>query len=213
MLKQRANYHQGPYIIGLTGGIASGKSTLGKYLADLGYSVIDADHIARDIVKPGQAALAEIVQSFGEDFLLANGELNRAKMRELIFNHPQAKAQLEAITHPRIHQAFAQACLQAKTPLVFAMHPLMIETGIPSWLHELWVVDVPEDVQLSRACQRDGQSPQAIEKILAAQTSRNQRRLAADWLIDNHRPWEEVEADIQVMLRERLQKIEAKSNH
>jgi dephospho-CoA kinase len=174
--------------VGLTGGIASGKTAVAGMFAELGIPVIDTDLIARQIVSPGSPALQEIVAAFGAGVLQADGSLDRPKLREIVFADPTRRRQLEAITHPRIGTAMAAQCEQAGGPYQVVVVPLLIESGFDRHVDRVLVVDCPEDLQLSRLMMRDGDDPLRAKQLLAAQLSRAGRLSRADDVVDNSGP-------------------------
>ncbi|MEP7295875.1 MAG: dephospho-CoA kinase [Burkholderiales bacterium] len=174
--------------IGLTGGIGSGKSTVGKLLAQRGAVVIDTDLIARQLTLPGGAAIAAITRDFGADLIGDDGALDRARMRDLVFTDPNAKRRLEAILHPLIGlETERQAnAAQAAPALVFDV-PLLVESG-GRWrakVDKVLVVDCHESTQIERVVQRSGWTPQAAQAVLDSQATRVQRRASADAVIFN----------------------------
>jgi dephospho-CoA kinase len=176
-------------LIGLTGGIGSGKSVVAQRLAELGATVIDSDQIAHDITAPHGAAIAPIQASFGPELLAADGSLDRSKMRQLAFNDPSALQLLEAITHPLIHAETLRQATQAQENgalyLVF-MVPLLVESG--TWaklIDHLVVVDCPQELQIARVMQRSNLDPSQIEQIMRKQASREDRLAAADTILLN----------------------------
>ncbi len=183
-------------LIGLTGGIASGKSTVGRLLRELGATVIDADEIARIVVEPGRPAYRQIVDAFGREILQSGsgqGEgtglpaIDRAKLAARVFSDPQARAQLNAITHPAIGSESArrmQEAFAAGAELVVYEATLLVENQSYLGFDGLLVVDLPEPLQLARAVAR-GLSPEQAEARLRAQTSRQARCAAANWILDN----------------------------
>ena len=174
---------------GLTGGIGSGKSTVGQLLAQCGAVLIDADQIARSLTAPGGAAMPAIVQQFGADFVDAQGALHRDRMRAHAFTQPAARQQLEAIIHPlvaSISRQRAEAALAAGAPLVVLDIPLLVESGHwPARLDAVLVVDCDSETQISRVMVRNSLERPAIERILAAQASRAQRLAHADMVLYN----------------------------
>lgn len=175
--------------IGLTGGIASGKSTVGRMLMERGFALIDADAVSRDLTAPGGAALPDIHKAFGAAYIAADGSMDRDKMRTLVFTQATAKAQLQAILHPLIRQAMAdkEAAFKVKgKPLVIWDIPLLVESS--SWLDQLdgvIVVDCSEQRQIDRVMARNGWSLQEAQAVIAAQANRQARLAAATWVIDN----------------------------
>lgn len=175
--------------IGLTGGIGSGKSTVAQILAEAGAAIIDADAISRSLTSSDGLAMPSIEATFGSQALDAQGALDRAFMRELIFQDPSAKQRLEAIIHPLVGTLTERQALQAEACgaqlLVFDV-PLLVESG--RWRQQVSaviVVDCEEETQIQRVMARNGLERAAVEKIMAAQASRAQRRAAADWVIYN----------------------------
>ncbi|HEX3848287.1 MAG TPA: dephospho-CoA kinase [Steroidobacteraceae bacterium] len=172
--------------IGLTGGIASGKSTVAARFAAHGIPVIDADEAARAVVEPGSAALVRIVERFGKEVLEPGGALDRRAMRERIFADPRARRDLEAILHPLIGAEMEARERAAAGPYVIMAIPLLIEAGGPRGrVDRVLVVDVDEAVQVARVAARDGHTPEQARAILAAQAGREQRLDAADDVIAN----------------------------
>lgn len=175
--------------IGLTGGIASGKSVVSRLLRELGATVVDADLLAREVVAPGTDGLAEVAQEFGTDVIGDDGSLNRPAMAERVFNDPSARARLEAIIHPRVRARAAQveAAALAADPHAVVVHdvPLLVETGQQSSYDLVLVVDVPTQVQIDRLVEHRGMSEDEARARVAAQASRRQRLAAADVVIDN----------------------------
>ncbi|WP_456418543.1 dephospho-CoA kinase [Thiolapillus sp.] len=172
--------------IGLTGGIASGKTMVSDYFAHLGAPVIDTDQISRELVEPGKPALADIQNQFGARFLLADGSLNRRLLREHIFTDAAAKAALEAILHPAIRAETERRLYRIKNePYAILVVPLLVENNLDAMVDRVLLLDVPESLQIQRVCQRDGSSKEQAKKILAAQASRKARRNIADDIILN----------------------------
>lgn len=171
--------------IGLTGGIASGKSTVAAMLAELGAVVIDADVLAREVVEPGTPALDHIVDRFGER-VLADGQLDRTALGRIVFDDPQARADLEAIIHPAVRRRAAeQESAAGPDAIVVQMIPLLVETGQADDFDSVWVVDAPEDTQIDRLVRRDQMATPEAQRRIAAQTGRSDRLAAADVVIDN----------------------------
>ncbi|QBQ53908.1 dephospho-CoA kinase [Nitrosococcus wardiae] len=173
------------YKVGLTGGIGSGKSTAAQIFAELGVPVIDTDTIARELVEPGQPALAEIITTFGEEILNAQGMLDRARLRRLVFANETLKARLEAILHPRILQEMHHRATQLTTPYCILIIPLLIETAQEGSIDRILVIDVPEAIQRHRVKARDQLSDEEIDAILRTQCPRAVRLAAADDIIVN----------------------------
>jgi dephospho-CoA kinase len=172
--------------VGLTGGIASGKSTVARRFAELGVPVIDADEVAREVVAPGEPALAAVVGRFGPAVLRGDGSLDRRALRGLVFADPAARRDLEAILHPPIRAAMEDRARRAAGPYVVLAIPLLVEGGdARSRVDRILVVDAGEEVQLARLQARDGSSAAEARAMLAAQASRAARLALADDVIDN----------------------------
>jgi dephospho-CoA kinase len=171
--------------IGLTGGIASGKSTVAQRFTDLGIPVIDADVAARAVVEPGTVGLAQVVERFGSGILDANGALDRRALRNLIFNDSSARRDLEAILHPLIRAAMERSAEAAAGPYIVMAIPLLVEGGLANRVDRILVVDVDESSQLQRVMARDGSSLEQARAILASQASRSARLAAADDVLLN----------------------------
>ena len=186
-----------PWILGLTGGIGSGKSAVVEEFGRLGVHWVDADHAARWVVEPGRPALASIVQRFGETVLAQDGSLDRAALRGLIFRDAAQRKWLEELLHPLIRQEIAAYLAQASSPYAIMVSPLLVESGQYRQVDRVLVVDVPEALQVERASRRDQSSEAQIRAIVEAQASREERlRHADDVLInDRDRGWlrQEVE--------------------
>ena len=178
-----------PLLLGLTGGIGSGKSTVAHMLESHGAIVIDADAIARSVTAPGGAAMPAIAESFGPEFVTAQGALDRDRMRELVFRDPGAKQRLEAIVHPLVGHETARQTQTARdrgAPIIVFDVPLLVESA--HWrqrVDRVLVVDCLESTQIQRVVARSGLEPAAVERIMAVQVSRAQRLQAADWVIYN----------------------------
>ena len=176
---------QQPWILGLTGGIGSGKSAVAQCFAELGVHTIDADDAARWVVEPGEPALAKISEHFGQHVLQADGRLDRAALRALIFEQPQQRQWLEQLLHPIIRQRIVDNLATATSPYAILVSPLLIESQQYRLCQRVLVVDVPEALQVSRTVQRDGVPEAQVRAILAAQLSRLQRLEHADDVIAN----------------------------
>lgn len=195
-------------VIGLTGGIGSGKTAVGHILETLGVKVIDADIIARQIVEPNMPALKAIQKLFGDQVIDKSGQLNRAKLREMIFNDNSKKQQLEQLLHPLIQAEIQQQIEQNQTHynLIAVAMPLLIEAILkgnkPSYISQVWVVDCPVEQQIERASARDNNSKAQIEKIIAAQASREQRLEHANKVIDNSGSLDALQIQVKKMVAE-----------
>ncbi|QPG07127.1 dephospho-CoA kinase [Salinimonas marina] len=173
------------FVVGLTGGIGSGKSAATREFEKLGITVIDADVVARQVVEPGTAALARIAEYFGDAMLNTHGELNRTALRKAVFDNEQHKNWLNALLHPAIRRLMQQQIEQAPGPYCILAVPLLIENNLTGMCQRVLVIDCPESLQLARAVKRDGSDEQVIKNIMKSQASREQRREAADDIIDN----------------------------
>ena len=188
------------YVVGVTGGVASGKSAVTALFQALGVTVADADLAARAVVAPGEPALAEIARRFGPDLLLTNGMLNRVRMRALVFEDAGARRDLEAITHPRIRDILRRECAEAAGPYVIAAIPLLAETGVAeayAWLDRRLVVDAPVPLQLARLVVRDGVDAALAERMVTAQATRPTRLGLATDVVVNDGALEHLAAPVQ----------------
>lgn len=191
--------------IGLTGGIASGKSTVAALFAARGVPVLDSDQIARDVVAPGSPGLAAIVRRFGSEILLADGSLDRRQLRERVFADAAARADLEAITHPLIRARMQELAATAQGPYQIHMIPLLAEGNGRSRFDRVLVVDCPESVQIERVMQRDQVDADSARKILAAQAPRAVRLEIADDVIVNDGHPEHLVAAVDELHRRYIQ--------
>jgi len=173
------------YRVGLTGGIASGKSTAAKFFGALGVPILDSDQIARDVVEPGQPPLERLVERFGHGILTPDGHLDRPALRDIVFSDPMARADLEALTHPAIGAAMEAQSAAAGGPYQILVIPLLVEKNLASHVDRVLVVDCDEDLQISRLRDRDGSTPEQVAAILKAQAPRAMRLKAADDIIRN----------------------------
>ncbi|MCF3095856.1 dephospho-CoA kinase [Aeromonas australiensis] len=174
------------YVVAITGGIGSGKTTIANQFAALGIEVVDADVIAREVVAPGTPALAAIADHFGTDVIDQSGQLDRRALRERVFSDPQAKAWLNALLHPLIRSEMQRQCAAASSPYCLLVVPLLVENKLTGLANRVLVIDVDEATQIERTCHRDGVSAEQARAIIAAQASRSERLAAADDLIENH---------------------------
>ena len=184
-------------IVGLTGGIGSGKSAASQWFETQGINVVDADIAAREIVEKGQPALAQIQSAFGDWVLLESGELNRKALREHIFQHPSARQQLEEITHPAIRQSIIVQLEQANSPYVILVSPLLFETNQHLLTQRTLLIDASIELQIQRASQRDGQSVAQIENIIQAQMPRDRKLDLADDIAINDGHLEHLYTQLQ----------------
>lgn len=190
--------------IGLTGGIATGKSSVSAYLASKGALLIDADVIAREVMEPGHPVLAAAVQRFGQAILHEDGTLDRKKLGSIVFQHPEERKALEAITHPAIRKEMREraAAYELKHPdkLVVSDIPLLYESGLEDGFTEIMVVYVPRAVQLERLMNRDQMSKADAEARIAAQMDIERKRERADIVIDNSGSWSQTEKQLESFL-------------
>jgi dephospho-CoA kinase len=171
--------------VGLTGGIASGKSTAAKFFGALGVPILDSDQIARDVVEPGQPPLERLVERFGPTILTVDGHLDRPALREIVFSDHRARADLEALTHPAIGAAMEARSAAAGGPYQILVIPLLVEKNLAAHLDRVLVVDCDEELQIRRLRDRDGSTPEQVQAILKVQAPRAARLKAADDVIHN----------------------------
>lgn len=197
-------------IIGLTGGIGSGKSTVSHHFESLGVPVIDADVIARELVAPGQPALQEIAQQFGPELISADGTLDRAQLRQRVFEDDEERKRLEAILHPKVRDSMSQrvaALRDSSTPPAYCVLsiPLLIESGWTGLIQRVLVVDASPAQQEQRASQRDALSPKQIRAIIRSQVDRDTRLAAAGDVIHNDADIAALQAQVEALHRRYLQ--------
>jgi len=194
-------------VIGLTGGIGSGKSTVTNYLTQQQIPVIDMDIIARQLVEPGSDGLSKIVEYFGKDIIKSDGTLHRQQLREKVFNTPSDKQKLESILHPLIHAETLfkiEHLKKQNVHYIVVAIPLLVESILkgtrPGYLEDIWVVDCPVETQINRASQRDESSMAQIQKIIEQQATREQRLHYADQVITNNGSVEQLHQQIDTIL-------------
>lgn len=185
------------HVVGLTGGIGSGKSTVARLFGKLGVHWVDADDVARQVVEPGTEALTAIAEHSGAEVLQADGGLNRAWLRQRIFEDVAEKDWLEALLHPIIRQELVRQLNTAGSPYSLLVSPLLLETNQHELVERVVVVDVPESVQFERTMARDDNTREQVERIIAAQMARDKRCSKADAIIDNNRPLPHVERQVR----------------
>ena len=189
-----------PYIVGLTGGIGSGKSAAAQVFEELGAMLIDTDAIAHALTVPGGAAIGPIRSAFGADYITAEGALARPRMRELVFADAAKKTLLEEILHPLIRERTSELLRAVRSPYVILMVPLLIESGdYRRRCQRILVVDCPEELQLSRVMARSGISAAQVRAIMAAQVTRDARLGAADDVIDNSRDLVQLRRQVEAL--------------
>lgn len=191
-------------VIGLTGGIGSGKSTVADLFAELGVPVIDADVIARELVEPGQATLQRIVHAFGQEVLQPDGKLDRARLRTLVFSDPQQRQRLESIMHPSIRAALQKRAAAVTAPYCVVVIPLLFETGQADLVNRALVVDTRTETQIARTVKRSGLDRATVERIMAAQWQRARRLASADDVIANNSTLDELRAQVLPLHRRYL---------
>ena len=173
------------FVVGLTGGIGSGKSAASQWFEQQGICVVDADIVAREVVEPNQPALLAIQNAFGDWVIDTDGSLNRRALREHIFTSPDARQVLEEITHPAIRNRIIEQLAQAKSPYVLLVSPLLFETNQHALTQHTLLIDAPEELQIQRASSRDGQSAEQIQKIIQAQMPRHKKKQLANDIVIN----------------------------
>jgi dephospho-CoA kinase len=191
--------------IGLTGGIASGKSAVADAFARRGVAIVDTDVIAREVVEPGRPALAAVVAAFGADVLGADGRLDRRALRRLVFADPALRRRLEAILHPAIRAEMQRQAAAAAGPYVVIAIPLLVENRLQQQVDRVLVVDCPPDVQLGRLLARDSETPDGARAILAAQATRDERLAVADDVVANDGSLDDLDARVGALHRRYLE--------
>lgn len=200
------------FILGLTGGIGSGKSAASHWFEQQGIVVVDADIVAREIVAIGQPALEQIRQAFGDWVLLADGSLNRRALREHIFQFQDARQTLESITHPAIRQSIIRQLSAAASPYVILVSPLLFETNQHELTQRNLLIDADIELQIARASQRDGQNVEQIKKIIEAQMSRKEKRQHADDIVLNDGDLEHLYRQLEPLHQSYLQYAQKKQS-
>jgi dephospho-CoA kinase len=198
--------------VGLTGGIASGKSTAAGFFSALGVPILDSDTIAREVVEPGQPPLERLVERFGASILTPDGHLDRPALRNIVFSDPRARADLEALTHPAIGAAMEARSATAGGPYQILVIPLLVEKNLSSHVDRVLVVDCDEALQVSRLRQRDGSTREHAEAILKAQAPRAARLEAADDVISNDADVDSVRKQVAA-LHARYLELAARHRH
>jgi dephospho-CoA kinase len=194
-----------PFTVGLTGGIGSGKSTVAELFRELGVDIIDTDEIARELTRSGGEAMSAIRASFGDRFLTADGALDRAAMRSLVFSDARAKARLEALLHPLIRTEATRRAAASTAAYVMLVVPLLVETGgYRDLAQRVLVVDCDESVQIARTMARDNAGQTQVKSILATQASREARLTQADDVVTNNAGIEALRPQVAVLHRRYL---------
>jgi len=186
-----------PWILGLTGGIGSGKSAVAEHFIDLGVHLIDADHAARWVVEPGRPALARIAEHFGPTVLQADGTLDRGALRSKVFQDAEERRWLESLLHPLIGEEIVNYLARARSPYAILVSPLLIESGQHRLTQRVLVVDAPEQLQLQRTMSRDKASEEQVRAILQAQANREERLRHADDVLINDRDLSWLRSEVE----------------
>jgi dephospho-CoA kinase len=186
-------------VVGVTGGIGSGKTAATDHYQQLGITVVDADLAARVIMEPGRPALAAVAAHFGEDILLPDGNLDRAALRAVVFAQPQQRDWLEQLTHPLIGAEIVAQLQAANSAYVILASPLLLETTQQALCDCIVLIDVPTEVQVARTMGRDDNDEEQVRRIMAAQMSREQRREQADEILDNSGSLEDLQQQVEAL--------------
>ncbi|MFA9499592.1 dephospho-CoA kinase [Mannheimia sp. E30BD] len=194
------------YVVGLTGGIGSGKTTVSDLFAELGVDIIDADIVARQVVEKGTPLFDKITEHFGDDILNAEKELDRAKLRQIVFNNESEKDWLNNLLHPAIREEMVKKLQESTACYVIWVVPLLIENKLTEFCDRVLVIDVSPEIQLERATRRDKSKEETIKNIIAAQVSREERLSYADDVIENNLP---IEQGLQ-LIKEQVQALHHK---
>ncbi len=187
-------------LLGVTGGIATGKSTVARILEEMGAATIDFDVVSREVVAPGKPAWQQIVEYFGKEVLKKDGTLDRKKMAEIVFHQPEKRKKLEECTHPRIFEEYLRRVEEYLSKdaraIIQAVVPLLIESGVQSLFHKILLVYTPERIQIERLIERDGISRDMAERILQAQMPIEEKKAHADYIVDNSGPVSEMKTQL-----------------
>ena len=187
------------YVVGLTGGIGSGKSVAAQMFRAWGVEVIDADSLAREVVEPGQPALGDIAAHFGSELLTAEGYLDRAALRKVVFSNPEQKSWLENLLHPLIAELLQRRLNATKSPYAILESPLLLETEQYKLVDRVIVIDVNEEIQIARSVRRDGSDEAVIRSIIASQIDRSKRIQHADDLVSNEEGLEQLREKVEAL--------------
>ena len=196
-------------IVGVTGGIGSGKSAVTDLFEGFGITVVDADRAARIIVEPGKPALAQIADHFGQQILQADGTLDRAALRQRVFSDEQERRWLEQLTHPLIGQEILDQITSSSSPYTILSSPLLLETSQRELTDLVVVVDAPEELQLQRTAARDDNDEAQVKRIMATQMKRQERLAKADIVIDNSRTLDDLSSQVEELHKEFLLRAES----
>lgn len=197
-------------VVGITGGIGSGKSAVTRRLEQHGITVVDADVVARLVVAPGTPALAQIAEHFGADILQADGTLDRAALRARVFRDESERRWLERLTHPLIGQEIVDQISASRSPYTVLSSPLLLDTSQKALVECVVVVDVPEELQVARTAQRDNNDEAQVKRIMAAQLGRESRLALADIVIDNSGSLADLELQVDELHKEFLARAEVR---
>lgn len=192
-------------VIGLTGGIGSGKTTVTDYLMSRGFHVLDADKIAREIVLPGSEMLIQLTAVFGRGILMEDGSLDRKKLAAIVFSDADKKKTMDGLMHTRIleliHERILQFREEGKKKVIFIDAPLLFETGLDNSVSEIWVIDVDDETRIKRVMERDGLNREDIEKRISSQMTREEKKRRADVILDNTGHQEALYEQIEQLLK------------
>jgi|TARA_B110000444_G_scaffold246865_1_gene268848 dephospho-CoA kinase len=189
-------------LIGLTGGIGSGKTAAANHFESLGIDVVDADLASRAVVEPGQPALESIAEHFGESIIAANGGLDRAQLRKLVFAEESERKWLQRLLHPLISEYLAQQIKASASTYCLLVNPLLLESGQSQWCTKIIVVDTPVETQIQRTMARDDNNREQVQSIVNAQMSREDRLSAADFVLLNDQGINELKNNVENIHRE-----------
>jgi len=195
-------------IIGLTGGIGSGKSVASDKFKSLGITIVDADVASRTVVEPGKPALKEIEDHFGSGIITAEGKLDRNNLREIIATDPEERKWLESVTHPKIGEQITKEISESTSVYTLFVAPLLLETNSQEMCSRVVVVDVPKDVQIRRTAKRDKVSPNQVEQMVAAQMEREKRLEKADDVLLNSGTIEDLEKQVEELHKKYIKMVE-----
>ena len=195
-------------IIGLTGGIGSGKSVASDKFKSLGITIVDADVASRTVVEPGKPALKEIEDHFGSGIITAEGKLDRNNLREIIATDPEERKWLESVTHPKIGEQITKEISESTSVYTLFVAPLLLETNSQEMCSRVVVVGVPKDVQIRRTAKRDKVSPNQVEQMVAAQMEREKRLEKADDVLLNSGTIEDLEKQVEELHKKYIQMVE-----